>query len=74
MDKWRRLGVRLEDCQLCDLGFKGVKYTWSNGRFGGEFTKERLDRVVANSEWRNLWGDVTGSWCLLVEVQTIILS
>jgi hypothetical protein len=48
----------LEDCSLCDLGFIGVKYTWNNGRYGGEFTKERLDRVVANSDWRNLWSDV----------------
>ena len=50
---WRTL----KDYQLCNLGFKGVKYTWSNGWFGDEFTKERLDRVVVNSEWRNLWVD-----------------
>jgi hypothetical protein len=55
MEAFRRT---LEDCFLCDLGFKGIKYTWRNGRAGGEFTKERLDRVVANTDWRNLWSDV----------------
>jgi hypothetical protein len=48
----------LEDCQLCDLGFKGSKYTWNNGREGDAFTQERLDRAVANSEWRMKFVDV----------------
>jgi exonuclease III len=52
MEAFRRT---LEDCQLCDLGYKGEKYTWNNGRHGAQFTKERLDRVVANSEWRKLY-------------------
>jgi exonuclease III len=38
----------LEGCGLVDLGFRGPKYTWNNGRGGIEFTKERLDRAVAN--------------------------
>jgi hypothetical protein len=42
----------LEDCQLCDLGFKGPKFTWNNGLGGATFTKERLDRATANTEWR----------------------
>jgi hypothetical protein len=29
----------LEDCQLCELGFSGPKYTWSNGREGVALTK-----------------------------------
>jgi hypothetical protein len=41
----------LEACGLSDLGYKGPKYTWNNGREGTEFTKERLDRVVANGSW-----------------------
>jgi hypothetical protein len=48
----------LEDCHLCDLGFVGPKFTWSNGREGDAFTKERLDRVVANPEWRMQFVDV----------------
>ena len=30
----------LEACGLSDLGYKGPKYTWNNGRVGAEFTKE----------------------------------
>ena len=38
-------------CSLVDLGFIGQKYTWCNKHFGGERTKLRLDRVVANEGW-----------------------
>jgi hypothetical protein len=48
----------LEDCGLSDLGFRGPKYTWNNGREGADFTKERLDRVVANRDWCNLYQGV----------------
>jgi hypothetical protein len=41
----------LDDCRLMDLGYRGKKFTWNNGREGEEFIKERLDRVVANKEW-----------------------
>lgn len=41
----------LEACQLSDLGFKGLKFMWNNGRSDGMFTEERLDRVVANPGW-----------------------
>lgn len=43
----------LEICQLNDLGFIGPKFTWTNGRDGHEFTKERLDRALGNMEWCN---------------------
>jgi hypothetical protein len=48
----------LDDWQLCDLGFQGSKYTWSNKWDAGEFTKERLDRATANSDWCNIFNDV----------------
>jgi hypothetical protein len=48
----------LEECQLCDLGFKGPKYTWINGRTGDDFIKERLDRVVANANWWMMFEDM----------------
>jgi hypothetical protein len=48
----------LEECQLCDLGFKGPKYTWINGRDGDDFIKERLDRAVANVNWRMMFEDM----------------
>jgi hypothetical protein len=55
MEKFQRM---LEDCHLCDLGFKGLKYTWNNRRHDGEFTKERLDRAVASTEWRMMFDAV----------------
>lgn len=36
----------------------GPFFTWDNGRDGAEFTKERLDRVVSNREWRMLFPKV----------------
>lgn len=40
---------------LIDLGFMGNKYTWCNGRHGQGFIQERLDRGLANGEWRCLF-------------------
>jgi hypothetical protein len=40
------------------MSFKGSKYTWTNGRSDSTFTKERLDRVVANKEWRSMFKEV----------------
>jgi hypothetical protein len=45
----------LEVCRLGDLGFSGSPFTWSNRRSDGTFTKERLDRAVANLEWCSLF-------------------
>ncbi|GLT62152.1 hypothetical protein SLA2020_348100 [Shorea laevis] len=41
----------LDDCHLSDLGYTGSKFTWCNSREDSSFTKERLDRAVANSSW-----------------------
>lgn len=40
-----------------DLGWKGKMFTWNNRHEDGTFTKERLDRVVANSRWSKLFGN-----------------
>jgi hypothetical protein len=45
----------LEACRLGDLGYSGSLFTWSNRRSDGTFTKERLDRAVANQEWCSLF-------------------
>ena len=43
----------LEDCDLHDLGFVGDAFTWRNHhRNVASYTRERLDRAVANSAWR----------------------
>lgn len=46
----------LEDCNLSDLGFLGPRFAQSNGRYESpDFTRERLDRAVANGDWSNLY-------------------
>jgi hypothetical protein len=41
----------LENSQQSDLGFRGPKFTWNNEQIGHGFSKERLDRAVANKKW-----------------------
>ena len=43
----------LELNELKDLGFQGYQYTWNNKRPGEANRRERLDRAVANGEWRD---------------------
>ncbi|KAJ1284176.1 hypothetical protein BS78_03G185100 [Paspalum vaginatum] len=46
----------LEDCGLVDFGFLGDIFTWRNHHHSAEgYIRERLDRAVANLEWRNLF-------------------
>ena len=40
----------LLQCGLVDLGFRGYRFTWRNGRYGAAFVEERLDRFVATVE------------------------
>ncbi|XP_059450845.1 uncharacterized protein LOC132181612 [Corylus avellana] len=47
----------LEECEMADLGYCGPKFTWSNCQEGVGLIKERLDRVLANHEWRSLFPD-----------------
>ncbi|XP_050271048.1 probable protein arginine N-methyltransferase 6 isoform X2 [Quercus robur] len=42
----------LDSCQLQDLGYREYLFTWNNKRPGEANTKIRLDRGVANEEWR----------------------
>ena len=42
-------------CGPIDLGFRGYRFTWRNGRYGATFVEERLDRFVATIEWRELF-------------------
>lgn len=63
-DKWggrntlkKRLLLKafMDEVGTMDLGFKGYKFTWDNGREGSAKIKERLDRAVANSDWISLY-------------------
>ena len=48
----------LSNCGLFDLGFVGQRFTWCNGRIREQRTLVRLDRMVANKEWLNLFPEV----------------
>lgn len=47
----------LRSCNLCDLGFTGCPFTWSNGRKDNDNIMERIDRAVATPDWRNLFSN-----------------
>jgi hypothetical protein len=50
MDRFRET---IADCELQDLGFEGDVYTWrNNNRTALGYVRERLDRALANMEWR----------------------
>ena len=46
------LNEMLFELGAVDLGFTGNKFTWSNKRWGRGSIRERLDRGIANAEWR----------------------
>lgn len=46
--------LALDFCYLQDLGFEGNCFIWCNGRKGGQRISERIDRFVANKEWKIL--------------------
>ncbi|KAF5481578.1 hypothetical protein F2P56_002218 [Juglans regia] len=54
MEMFREL---MRDGNLFDLGWRGDMYTWSNSHTYATFTKERLDRVVANPQWMNFYSE-----------------
>jgi hypothetical protein len=41
----------LSHCDLQDLGYKGYKFTWTNGHQGNQLIKSRLDRFLATQDW-----------------------
>ncbi|KAL5579036.1 hypothetical protein UlMin_011478 [Ulmus minor] len=41
-------------CGLADLGFRGPKFTWNRGN-GAGLVQERLDRMLGNSGWLDLF-------------------
>ena len=50
MDQFKNV---LKVCELDDLGFVGDVFTWRNKQMkGSTHIRERLDRAIANAEWR----------------------
>ncbi|XP_042942883.1 uncharacterized protein LOC122277065 [Carya illinoinensis] len=47
----------IDKCGLSDMGYSGSKFTWTNGRQGLAFMKERLDRAFCNGKWLELYTD-----------------
>ena len=45
----------LNQCQLHDLGYKGIRFTWCTMQHDEDFVKERLDRALANNEYRDVF-------------------
>jgi hypothetical protein len=43
---------------LTHLNTVGVRFTWANGRPGGEFVTQRLDRSICNQEWMDFWQNI----------------
>lgn len=51
-----------EAVQICgfqDLGFSGLPYTWDNRQEGSHNIKVRLDRVLANQKFLDIFPDTT---------------
>jgi hypothetical protein len=47
----------LAACNLHDIGFSGLPYTWDNGRSGNANVRVCLDRVVVDPAWRDAFDD-----------------
>ena len=52
MDAFREA---IDDCGVKDLGFKGSRFTWQRGNSPSTLIRERLDRMLGDDEWCNLF-------------------
>lgn len=57
--------LALNVCSLQYLSTSCQRFTWSNNRYGREFTKERINRVMVNQEWQNWYSDAS---CIVLPV------
>jgi hypothetical protein len=56
-EEWQMRAFReaVEDCELQDLGFSGLPYTWDNRQEGLANVKARIDRAFGNEALLNLF-------------------
>ena len=47
----------LQVCELMDIGFLGVPFTYNNNQFGNRNVQVRLDRVCVGEAWKDLFTD-----------------
>ncbi|XP_045831361.1 uncharacterized protein LOC123922706 [Trifolium pratense] len=52
-------------CDLQDLGHKGDIYTWTNRQQNHHLVKARLDRFLANSEWKTMFPNFCNTHLLI---------
>jgi hypothetical protein len=82
-EQWQMTAFQeaVADCELVDLGFSGLPYTWDNKQQGDHNVKARLDRAFGNGNLLNVLGDssvrhiqmVKSDHCaLLVELRSSI--
>ncbi|VFQ94006.1 unnamed protein product [Cuscuta campestris] len=45
----------VEDCELVDSPFTGEDYTWFNNRVGGVEIRSRIDRLLFNQPWMDMF-------------------
>ena len=45
----------IDDCELDDLKAKGAFFTWNNKQEKDHLIYSRIDRVLINEEWLNLF-------------------
>lgn len=45
----------IDSCGFRDLGFGGSIFTWKRGTTLGNFVRERLDRLLADSNWCSMF-------------------
>ena len=64
----------LSNYGLFDLGFVVQGFTWCNGRIGEQRTLVRLDRMVANEEWLNMFPEVKVVHRLMAAFDHCLLS
>ena len=48
----RKIKECMDDCHMLDLGFSGLKFTWTNKRDIGDLIQCKLDRCWVNLGWK----------------------